>query len=31
VRAGKVTTACVASIDGYLAGLLTCTETLPAP
>jgi len=31
VRAGKVTTACAASIDGYLAGLLTCTETLPAP
>jgi hypothetical protein len=30
VRAGKVTTACAASIDGYLAGLLTCTETLPA-
>jgi hypothetical protein len=31
VRAGKVMTACAASIDGYLAGLLTCTETLPAP
>jgi hypothetical protein len=28
-EAGKITTELAASIESYLAGLLTCTETLP--
>ena len=30
-EAGKITTELAASIESYLAGLLTCTETLPRP